>query len=61
MNAPSLFSNPLVRLEFMRRFRGGLAAWGIPLMVFLPGVAVVAPHELVAGVVVTPRGRVELG
>jgi hypothetical protein len=27
----------------------------------LPGVAVVAPHELVAGVVVTPRGRVELG
>ncbi|MBL8621462.1 MAG: FHIPEP family type III secretion protein [Myxococcales bacterium] len=26
----------------------------------LPGVAVVAPHELVAGVVVTPRGRVEL-
>lgn len=26
----------------------------------LPGVAVVAPHELAAGVVVTPRGRVEL-
>ncbi|MBK9035304.1 MAG: FHIPEP family type III secretion protein [Myxococcales bacterium] len=26
----------------------------------LPGVAVVAPHELVAGVVVTPRGRIDL-
>ena len=45
MNASSLFSNPLVRLEFMRRFRGGLAAWGIPLMVFLPGVAVVIVEQ----------------
>jgi ABC-type transport system involved in multi-copper enzyme maturation permease subunit len=44
VNASSLFSNPLVRLEFMRRFRGGLAAWGIPLMVFLPGVAVVIAY-----------------
>ena len=26
----------------------------------LPGIAVVAPHELVAGVIVTPRGRIEL-
>ncbi|MEZ4398644.1 MAG: flagellar biosynthesis protein FlhA [Kofleriaceae bacterium] len=26
----------------------------------LPGVAVIAPHELLAGVLVTPRGRVEL-
>lgn len=42
---PTLFSNPLVRLEFLRRFRGGLAAWGIPLMVLLPGAAVVIAYQ----------------
>lgn len=33
-------ANPLVRLEVMRRFRSPLAAWGIPIMVLLPGLAV---------------------
>jgi ABC-type transport system involved in multi-copper enzyme maturation permease subunit len=32
--------NPIVRLELMRRFRSPLAAWGIPIMVLLPGLAV---------------------
>lgn len=41
----AIFSNPLVRLEFLRRFRGGLAAWGIPLMVLLPGFAVVVAYQ----------------
>lgn len=36
----SLFSNPLVRLEFLRRFRTGGAAWGIPLLTVVPGLAV---------------------
>lgn len=33
-------SNPIVRLEFLRRFRSSGAAWGIPLLTLLPGIAV---------------------
>ena len=40
-----IFSNPLVRLEFLRRFRSGAAAWGIPLIVLLPGIAVVIAYQ----------------
>lgn len=36
----SVVSNPLVRLEFLRRFRTGGAAWGIPLLTIVPGIAV---------------------
>lgn len=34
-------ANPLIKLELMRRFRSPLAAWGIPLVVLLPGLTVV--------------------
>ena len=34
-------SNPLIKLELLRRFRSPAAAWGIPLVVALPGIAVV--------------------
>lgn len=34
-------ANPLIKLELMRRFRSQSAAWGIPLLVLLPGLAVV--------------------
>ncbi len=37
-------ANPLVRLEFMRRFRTPAAAWGIPLAMVLPGLAVIAMY-----------------
>ncbi len=33
-------SNPLISLEVMRRFRSPMAAWAIPLLMTLPGVAV---------------------
>lgn len=33
-------ANPLIKLEVMRRFRSQSAAWSIPLITFLPGVAV---------------------
>lgn len=33
-------ANPLISLEVMRRFRSPLAAWAIPLLMTLPGVAV---------------------
>ena len=32
--------NPLVKLEFARRFRSPIAAWAIPLLILLPGLAV---------------------
>lgn len=35
-----LRSNPLIALEVMRRFRSPMAAWAIPLLLILPGVAV---------------------
>ncbi len=34
-------ANPLIKLELMRRFRSPLAAWGIPLILLLPGLTVV--------------------
>lgn len=37
-------SNPLIKLEFMRRFRSSMAAWGIPLVVLLPGIAVIGVY-----------------
>lgn len=33
-------ANPIVRLEVARRFRSPMGAWGIPLLVLLPGLAV---------------------
>lgn len=35
-----MLSNPLVKLEFLRRFRSATAAWAIPLVIGLPGLAV---------------------
>lgn len=35
-----MVSNPLIKLEFLRRFRSVSAAWAIPLMLLLPGAAV---------------------
>lgn len=37
-------ANPLIKLEFLRRFRSASAAWGIPLVVLLPGLAVVGVY-----------------
>jgi len=37
-------ANPLIGLELTRRFRSPAAAWGIPLMVLLPGIAVVVVY-----------------
>jgi ABC-type transport system involved in multi-copper enzyme maturation permease subunit len=37
-------ANPLIKLELMRRFRSPAAAWGIPLVVLLPGITVVVVY-----------------
>lgn len=37
-------ANPLIKMELMRRFRSPLAAWGIPLVLLLPGLAVVTVY-----------------
>lgn len=36
----AITSNPIIRLEFLRRFRSSIAAWGIPLLTLVPGIAV---------------------
>lgn len=38
-------ANPVLKLEVMRRFRSPLAAWGIPLAIALPGLAVVLAYR----------------
>lgn len=42
-------ANPLIKLELLRRFRSQTAAWGIPLMLFLPGLAVVIIYATSTG------------
>lgn len=37
-------ANPLIKLEYIRRFRSPMAAWGIPLVVLLPGLVVVGVY-----------------
>lgn len=40
----SITSNPIIRLEFLRRFRSGTAAWGIPILTLVPGIAVTVAY-----------------
>lgn len=42
---PRILDNPLIRLEFLRRFRSSMAAWGIPLLTVLPGIAVTIAYS----------------
>ena len=37
-------NNPLIKLEMLRRFRSPAAAWGIPIVMLLPGLAVIAVY-----------------
>jgi ABC-type Na+ efflux pump permease subunit len=48
-----MLSNPLIRLEFLRRFRSATAAWTIPLVIGLPGLAVVIGYATI----VSPNQR----
>ncbi|HPB44669.1 MAG: hypothetical protein M9952_03630 [Microthrixaceae bacterium] len=48
----SLLSNPLMRLEYLRRFRTATAAWTIPLLAILPIIGV----SLIYGVSNTASG-----
>lgn len=40
-------ANPLVKLEFARRFRSPIAAWAIPLLILLPGLAVTVIYSTI--------------
>lgn len=42
-----MVSNPLVKLEMLKRFRSPWAAWCIPLVVGLPGLAIVGIYATV--------------
>lgn len=42
-----MVANPLVKLELLKRFRSAWAAWCIPLVIGLPGLAIVAIYATV--------------
>lgn len=39
-------NNPIIKLELLRRFRSPVAAWGIPLVVLLPGLAILSVYAV---------------